>query len=136
MSLPRTLSGRYRLEQRLGRGGMGVVYSASDLSLGRSVAVKVLREELVGDAESAERFEREARISASFTHPHVVTIHDFGIIQGSRAFLVMERLQGTHAARGDSRAPAGSMPPGCSPSCAACAARWSRRTAWAWCTAT
>ncbi len=95
VSLPRTLSGRYRLEQRLGRGGMGVVYSATDLSLGRGVAVKVLREELVGNAESAERFEDEARISARFTHPHVVTIHDFGVIQGARAFLVMERLEGT-----------------------------------------
>ncbi len=94
VSLPRTLSGRYRLEQRLGRGGMGVVYAATDLSLGRSVAVKVLREELVGDAESAARFQEEARISARFTHPHVVTIHDFGIIQGARAFLVMERLDG------------------------------------------
>jgi eukaryotic-like serine/threonine-protein kinase len=95
VGLPRTLSGRYRLEQRLGRGGMGVVYGATDLSLGRGVAVKVLREELVGDAESAERFESEARISAGFTHPHVVTIHDFGVIGGSRAFLVMERLEGT-----------------------------------------
>jgi eukaryotic-like serine/threonine-protein kinase len=95
VSLPRTLSGRYRLEQRLGRGGMGVVYGATDLSLGRSVAVKVLREELVGDAESAERFQGEARIAARFTHPHVVTIHDFGLIQGARAFLVMERLDGS-----------------------------------------
>jgi hypothetical protein len=93
--LPRTLSGRYRLERRLGRGGMGVVYGATDLSLGRAVAVKVLREELVGDAESADRFASEARISARFTHPHVVTIHDFGILPGSRAFLVMERLDGT-----------------------------------------
>ena len=94
VGLPRTLSGRYRLEHRLGRGGMGVVYGATDLSLGRGVAVKVLREELVGDAASAERFEREARISARFTHPNVVTIHDFGIIQAARAFLVMERLEG------------------------------------------
>lgn len=93
--LPRVLSGRYRLEMRLGRGGMGVVYSAADLSLDRDVAVKVVREELVGDRESAERFESEARISARFTHPHVVTIHDFGVVSGSRAFLVMERLNGT-----------------------------------------
>jgi eukaryotic-like serine/threonine-protein kinase len=95
VALPRVLSKRYRLEQRLGRGGMGVVYAASDLSLDRSVAVKVLREELVGDRESASRFEREARIAASFSHPNVVTVFDFGVIGDSRAFLVMERLEGT-----------------------------------------
>ncbi len=95
VALPRVLSQRYRLEQRLGRGGMGVVYGASDLSLDRSVAVKVLREELVGDRESASRFEREARIAASFSHPNVVTVFDFGVIGDSRAFLVMERLEGT-----------------------------------------
>ena len=95
VALPRVLSRRYRLEQRLGRGGMGVVYAASDLSLDRRVAVKVLREELVGDRESASRFEREARIAASFSHPNVVTVFDFGVIGDSRAFLVMERLEGT-----------------------------------------
>jgi eukaryotic-like serine/threonine-protein kinase len=95
VGLPRILSGRYRLETRLGRGGMGVVYAASDLLLERDVAVKVLREELVGNLESAERFEREARISAKFTHPHVVTVYDFGVVSGSRGFLVMERLGGT-----------------------------------------
>jgi eukaryotic-like serine/threonine-protein kinase len=95
VSLPRVLASRYRLEKRLGRGGMGIVYGATDLSLGRGVAVKVLREELVGDPDSAERFELEARTSALFTHPHVVTIHDFGIVHGTRAFLVMERLEGT-----------------------------------------
>jgi eukaryotic-like serine/threonine-protein kinase len=94
VGLPRLLAGRYCLERRLGRGGMGVVYEATDVSLARSVAVKVLREELVGDPESAERFEHEARTSARFTHPHVVTVHDFGIVQGARAFLVMERLEG------------------------------------------
>jgi eukaryotic-like serine/threonine-protein kinase len=94
VGLPRVLVGRYRLEQRLGRGGMGVVYGATDLSLVRIVAVKVLREELVGDRESAERFESEARTSARFAHPHVVTIHDFGVVRGSRGFLVMERLDG------------------------------------------
>jgi hypothetical protein len=95
VALPRVLSRRYRLEQRLGRGGMGVVYGASDLSLDRSVAVKVLREELVGDRESASRFELEARLAASFSHPNVVTVFDFGVIGDSRAFLVMERLEGT-----------------------------------------
>jgi eukaryotic-like serine/threonine-protein kinase len=105
VGLPRVLSERYRLEQRLGRGGMGVVYAASDLSLDRSVAVKVLREELVGDRESAARFEREARIAASFSHPNVVTVFDFGLVGGSRAFLVMERLEGATLREAISRGP-------------------------------
>jgi serine/threonine-protein kinase len=73
---------------------MGTVYSARDESLGRDVAVKVLGEHLVGSAEAAARFEREARTAASFAHPHVVTIHDFGVAAGNRAFLVMEQLRG------------------------------------------
>jgi tRNA A-37 threonylcarbamoyl transferase component Bud32 len=92
--LPRVLSGRYQLERRLGRGGMGTVYLASDLALERQVAVKVIRDDLVGSADTAERFRREARVAASFAHPNVVTVHDFGVAAGTRAFLVMELLQG------------------------------------------
>lgn len=93
MILPRLLVGRYHLERRLGRGGMGIVYAASDSTLERRVAVKVIREDLVGSAEAAERFRREARVAANFTHPNVVTIYDFGVA-GARAFLVMELLEG------------------------------------------
>ena len=92
--LPRVIEGRYRLERRLGRGGMGTVYAAADLSLERRVAVKVIRDDLVGSAEAAERFRREARAAASFAHPNVVTIHDFGVAAATRAFLVMELLEG------------------------------------------
>jgi serine/threonine-protein kinase len=92
--LPRLLEGRYRLERRLGRGGMGTVYAASDTALERGVAVKVIREDLVGSAEAAERFRQEGRVAASFAHPNVVTIHDFGVADGTRAFLVMELLEG------------------------------------------
>ena len=92
--LPRLLEGRYNLERRLGRGGMGTVYCASDKLLERLVAVKVIREDLVGSAEAAERFRREARAAASFAHPNVVTVHDFGVASGTRAFLVMEMLEG------------------------------------------
>jgi tRNA A-37 threonylcarbamoyl transferase component Bud32 len=94
VALPRLLAGRYRLDGRLARGGMGVVYAATDLSLAREVAVKVLRADLVGSRESVERFQREARISASFAHPHVVRVYDFGIAGETQAFLVMERLRG------------------------------------------
>jgi len=92
--LPRLLEGRYNLERRLGRGGMGTVYCASDKLLERRVAVKVIREDLVGSSEAAERFRREARAAASFAHPNVVTVHDFGVASGTRAFLVMEMLEG------------------------------------------
>jgi serine/threonine protein kinase len=93
--LPQLVEHRYRLEQRLGRGGMGTVYAASDMSLERRVAVKVIREDLVSSAEAAERFRQEARAAASFAHPNVVTVHDFGVAAGTRAFLVMEILQGS-----------------------------------------
>jgi eukaryotic-like serine/threonine-protein kinase len=93
--LPRLLEGRYHLERRLGRGGMGTVYAASDTALERGVAVKVIREDLVGSAEAAERFRQEGRAAASFAHPNVVTIYDFGVADGARAFLVMELLAGS-----------------------------------------
>jgi tRNA A-37 threonylcarbamoyl transferase component Bud32 len=92
-ALPRLLLGRYRINRRLGRGGMGIVYAAADQALARDVAVKVLRDELAADARAAERFEREARLAASFSHPNVVTVHDFGVAAG-RGFLVMELLAG------------------------------------------
>jgi serine/threonine protein kinase len=78
---------------------MGTVYLASDLSLERQVAVKVIRDDLVGSADAAERFRREARVAASFAHPNVVTVHDFGVVARTRAFLVMELLQGAPSAK-------------------------------------
>src|SRR5438876_1781418 len=72
---------------------MGTVYSATDRALERRDAVKVIREDLVGSADAAERFRREARVAASFAHPNVVTVHDFGLAD-NRAFLVMELLEG------------------------------------------
>jgi serine/threonine-protein kinase len=72
---------------------MGTVYAALDTSLDRRVAAKLVREELVGQPGAAERFQREARAAASFSHPNVVTVHDFGVA-GAHAFLVMELLDG------------------------------------------
>ena len=94
VQLPRLLAQRYRLDRRLGRGGMGTVYEALDTALDRRVAVKVIREDLLGSASAAERFRLEARVAASFSHPNVVTIHDFGVARETRAFLVMELLHG------------------------------------------
>ena len=94
VGMPRTLAGRYRLDRRLGRGGMGKVYEALDVALDRRVAVKVIRDEWVQNRAVAARFRREARVVASLIHPNVVTVYDFGIDEGARAFLVMERLCG------------------------------------------
>ncbi len=90
----RLLNDRYRLERRLGRGGMGTVYSAMDDVLERPVAVKVIREDAVGPLDLVSRFRREARAAAGFAHPHVVRVYDFGVDRNRRPFLVMELLEG------------------------------------------
>ncbi len=95
IGLSRVLASRYHLDQRLGRGGFGTVYAAMDTALDRRVAVKVIRDDLVANDEIAKRFQREARLAAAFVHPNVVTVHDFGAVAGTRAFLVMELLSGT-----------------------------------------
>ncbi len=92
--LPHVLAGRYRLDHRLGRGGMGTVYRALDTALDRQVAVKLIREDLAGREDMAARFQQEARAAAAFAHPNVVTVHDFGIEGGAHAYLVMELLEG------------------------------------------
>jgi tRNA A-37 threonylcarbamoyl transferase component Bud32 len=91
---PRLLVERYRLEKRLGQGGMGRVYRATDVSLDRSVAVKMIRDEFFSDHEAVERFRRESRAAGGFSHPNIVTVHDFGVDPNQRAFLVMEFLDG------------------------------------------
>ncbi|MBV8808433.1 MAG: serine/threonine protein kinase, partial [Acidobacteriaceae bacterium] len=90
----RVLAGRYRIERRIGAGGMGAVYETADLVLERRVAVKLVREELTASSAAIARFEREARIAAKFSHPNVVTVFDFGVADGARPFLVMELLHG------------------------------------------
>jgi tRNA A-37 threonylcarbamoyl transferase component Bud32 len=94
VGMPRTLAGRYHFERRLGRGGMGKVYEAVDGALDRRVAVKLIRDEWVYSQAAARRFEREARVVAGLAHPNVVTVFDFGVEAGTRAFMVMELLQG------------------------------------------
>ena len=87
------LNGRYRLLNSLGMGGMAVVYKAQDLSLGRLVAVKILRDELTHDAEFLVRFQQEARAAANLAHPNIVTVHDYGN-DGGRYYIVMEYVEG------------------------------------------
>jgi len=92
---PIILNNRYQLEERLGTGGMAVVYRARDLMLERSVAIKILRENFSGDPDFRERFRQEAKAAANLTHPNIVTVHDFGLDSG-RLFIVMEFVPGTH----------------------------------------
>ena len=97
LSVPvdRNLDGRYRLEQRLGRGGMGIVYGATDLRLGRTVAIKVMRDAAFAKDDSRRRFEREARACARLHHDNIVTVYDYGTTGHDVAYLVMERLEGS-----------------------------------------
>jgi tetratricopeptide (TPR) repeat protein len=83
----------YRLIDRLGEGGMGVVYRAQDLRLGREVAVKLLRKDANTPSDWLTRFEREARLASSLQHPHICTIHELGEHEG-QPFIAMERLEG------------------------------------------
>jgi hypothetical protein len=79
---PRVVDNKYRIEQLLGRGGMGAVYRARDMRLDRLVALKVVRPELLEDADARRRFKREAQIVARLQHPGIVSIFDFGTLPG------------------------------------------------------
>lgn len=87
------LNNRYRLVERIGSGGMAVVYQAVDTLLQRRVAVKVLRDQFAGDPDFLTRFQREARAAANLDHPNIVTVHDVGQ-DGDRHYIVMEYVDG------------------------------------------
>ena len=73
----------FRILEKIGEGGMGVVYKAVDEKLGRNVALKVLQQDAVGDENRRLRFMREARAAAAVTHPHIATIHEIDEAEGS-----------------------------------------------------
>ncbi len=88
------LDGRYRIDRLLAEGGMGAVYAAEAIRIGRPVAVKVLHPRIAASPLEVERFRREARIATQVSSPHVVEMLDFGQAPGGELFLVMELLQG------------------------------------------
>src|SRR4051794_38545916 len=86
----RVIDNRYRVIEPLGSGGMASVYLAYDQVLGRNVAIKVLNPRLAHDREFAERFRREARIAAAFSHPNIASVHDLGETENGGYYIAME----------------------------------------------
>lgn len=88
-------NGKYRLDRRIGRGGMGAVYGGTHVELERPVAVKLLLTDFTGDPQAVERFRREARAAARLNHTNVADTYDYGTLPEGGAYIVMELLEGT-----------------------------------------
>lgn len=88
------LNDRYYIEERMGSGGMAMVYRARDMMLERTVAIKILRQDYSRSPEFRDQFRREAQAAANLSHPNIVTVHDFGL-QDDRLYIVMEYVPGT-----------------------------------------
>jgi serine/threonine-protein kinase len=107
--VPRVIDRKYRIDERIGRGGMGAIYRARDLRLDRDVAIKIVHAELLNDPDARGRFRREAQLVARLQHPSIVSIFDYGTLPGGGAYLVMELVRGEDLRRVLSRE--GALPP-------------------------
>ncbi len=94
-----TVAGRYRIDERIGVGGMGTVYRGTHIRLGQSVAIKVLHERYAGDQKLTRRFEKEALTYGQVTHPNLVGLHDFGRTEDGTFFMVLEYCPGVSLSR-------------------------------------
>ena len=107
LELEHVFNGRYRVDDRLGTGGMAIVYCGTDLLLRRRVAIKVLRDQFSSDDDFIKRFSYEAQSAAKLSHPNVVNVYDFGH-EGDAYFIVMELVEGETLAamlKGERRIP-------------------------------
>src|SRR5262245_6672665 len=86
--------GRYRIVRKLGEGGMGEVYAADHVHIEKRFAIKLLRSEIVSNAEAVQRFRQEARSSSSIGHRNIIQIDDFGVLPDGRVYMCMELLNG------------------------------------------
>jgi serine/threonine protein kinase len=96
LTLPvgRTIANRYQLERKIGKGGMGFVYRATDTILRRDVAIKIINADCFGDRLALRRFDKEARAAARLSHPNIIKVFDYGRTEIGGAWLVMELVEG------------------------------------------
>lgn len=132
--LNRVIAGRYRLEARIGEGGMGVVYRARHVLIDRVVAVKLIRPDLRGETHLRAWMLREARAANRVDHAHIIDIHDIGETEESELYLVMEYLVGTSLSSGSHEGRCSWR--GASTFSSRCVRRSHVPTTWASCTAT
>src|SRR3954468_21576914 len=94
-----TIDGRYHLDEKIGEGGMGVVYSAHHTILAKKVAIKVLKKEVARDQSVVKRFIQEARAASTIGHANITDVHDFGMLPDGHSYFVMDFIQGPTLAK-------------------------------------